>query len=116
MHDVTRFIVDFGEALRESGLTAARALLPDPAKVHERFAPTFRALQAIADGSRDPTLADDPVHHATVAVELALLLESLPPAGELLSLSEPSQPVPAPADSCPCGSGIPFAQCHGAGA
>jgi tetratricopeptide (TPR) repeat protein len=103
----TRFIVVFGQTLRASGPDDARALLPDLADVSDEFAPTLRALQAIAAGSRDAALADDPAHHPTGAVELALLLESLPAAA----------PPPAHltiAAPCPCGSGKPFPLCHGA--
>ncbi len=60
MYDSTRFIDAFGRTLRTSGPDAARALLARLAEVHDWFAPTIRALQAIAAGSRDPALADDP--------------------------------------------------------
>jgi tetratricopeptide (TPR) repeat protein len=80
MEGATRLIAAFGQALRESGPDAARALLPDPTQVPDVFAPTLRALHAISAGSRDPALADDPALYSTNAVELALLLESLPPA------------------------------------
>ena len=76
----TQLIAAFGATLRASGPAAARARLPDPAKVSAEFAPTLRVLHAIADGSRDPALADDPAHHPFNAVELALLLAALPPA------------------------------------
>jgi tetratricopeptide (TPR) repeat protein len=105
----TRFVAAFGQTLRESGPAAARVFLDRTTEIHDQFAPTFRALHAIAAGSRDPALADDPAHHPFNAVERALLLESLPPAA----------PPPAPLGQdapCPCGSGTPFPLCHGADA
>jgi tetratricopeptide (TPR) repeat protein len=80
MNGATRLIAAFGHALRDSGPDAARALLPDPSTVPDQFAPTLCALQNIAAGSRDPALANDPAHAPLSAVEVALLLESLPPA------------------------------------
>ena len=80
MDGPTQLIVSFGQALRTSGPAAARALLPDLTQVPAQFAPALRALQAIAAGSRDPALADGPTLFTTNAVELALLLASLPPA------------------------------------
>jgi tetratricopeptide (TPR) repeat protein len=97
----TRFVARFGEALRTAGPAAARALLPDPADAPARFAPTLLALHAIAAGRRDAALADNPAHHPGGAVELALLLASLPAASP-------------PEVLCPCGSDRPFRACHGA--
>jgi tetratricopeptide (TPR) repeat protein len=102
MNDATRFIALFGQAFRGSGPDAARALLDRLTQVPDWFVPTLRALHAIAAGSRDSAPADDPAHAPMAAVELALLLESLPPAP--LGQDEP----------CPCGSGTPFPLCHGA--
>jgi tetratricopeptide (TPR) repeat protein len=79
MDDVTQFITGFGATLRTAGPDAARALLPEAAEVPDWLAPTYRALQTIAAGSRDPALADDPALHPTHAVELALLLAALSP-------------------------------------
>jgi tetratricopeptide (TPR) repeat protein len=78
MDGITRFVVALGQALRASGSDAARALL-SRVKFASELAPLARALQAIAAGSRDPALADDPALHPTHAVELALLLETAPP-------------------------------------
>jgi tetratricopeptide (TPR) repeat protein len=114
MDSPTRFIAAFGQTLHGSGPDAARALLERIGTFPDEFAPTLRALYAIAAGSRDRTLADDPAHYPMGAVELALLLESLPPA----AATEPAVPPPPPLgqdDPCPCGSGTPFTLCHGAG-
>jgi tetratricopeptide (TPR) repeat protein len=72
-----RLIVAFGQTLRTAGPDAARTLLPDPTRVPDNLVPAIRALQAIAAGSRDPALADEPTLFPMHAVELALLLESL---------------------------------------
>lgn len=77
--DIAQLISSFGRALRTSGPDAARTLLDDLPPAPDEFAPTLRALHAIAAGSRDVALADDPAHHPIVAVELALLFKSLPP-------------------------------------
>lgn len=87
MSGPTRFIASFGHTLRTSDPNAARALLPDLTKVPTQFASTLRALHAIADGSRDLAWTEDPALEATLAVELALLLESLSPA-------DPTSPPP----------------------
>jgi tetratricopeptide (TPR) repeat protein len=100
----TRVLVSFGDTLRASGPNAARATLPDLTNLSAQFAPAVRALHVMAAGSRDRSLAEDPAHHPTVAVELAILLESLPPdALDHALLAD-----------CPCGSGAPFHLCHGA--
>jgi tetratricopeptide (TPR) repeat protein len=76
----TQFIASFGQTLRTSGPDAARALLARLTQVPEQFVPALRALKAFAAGSRDPALADDPAIDPIFAAELALLVESLPPA------------------------------------
>ncbi len=77
--DATRLIVHFGETLLTSGHEAARAILPDVDEVAPAFAPTLRALEAIAAGNHDLDPADDPAYESFDAVELAILLASLPP-------------------------------------
>jgi tetratricopeptide (TPR) repeat protein len=87
MDHPTRVIVSFREALRTSDPAAVRALLLEVTRLPEWFAPAANVLHAIAEGSRDPAVTEDPALEATLAVELALLLESLPPA-------DPTSPPP----------------------
>ncbi len=102
-----QMIAAFGETLLTSGPEAAQELLSEFTEISDEHASSVSALRAIFAGSRDPALAADPSIHPTHAVELALLLESLPPA----------DPPPAhlAADTpCPCKSGLLFHACHGA--
>ncbi len=80
MEGATRFIAAFGQTLRSAGAGAASALLGQLTQVPDEFAPIALALQSIATGNRDPVVATAPTLHPRLAVELALLLESLPPA------------------------------------
>jgi tetratricopeptide (TPR) repeat protein len=105
---LTQLVASFGHTLRVSGPKAALTLLPDITEVPAQLGPIIRALRAIATGSRDYSLADDPAHTPTVVVELALLLESLLPADAA------SLPAVSLNDLCPCSSGAPFPHCHGA--
>jgi tetratricopeptide (TPR) repeat protein len=103
-----RSIAAFGQMLHEAGPDAARALLPEPDNVAPWLVSALRAVHAIAAGNRDPGLAENPAIFSLHAVELALLLESLPP------VDATSAPAEFPIDICPCGSGAPFPLCHGA--
>lgn len=69
--DVTQFLA--------SGQTAEAAALLQELAAEPKAAPLLpflRALQAIAAGSREPSLADDPALHYTMAAEILLLVES----------------------------------------
>lgn len=74
-----RHIAFLGTILREHGPNALRAALPEPAEDPAEEPALLRALYQLASGSRDAALADDPALIPTDAVELRLVLESLPP-------------------------------------
>jgi tetratricopeptide (TPR) repeat protein len=62
-----------GEPAQAANFLQQRAAAPEAAKL----LPFIGALQAVAAGSRDPALADQPELHCTMAAEILLLIESL---------------------------------------
>lgn len=66
-----------GEPAQAASLLQQRAANPDAAWL----LPFIQALQAIVGGSRDPSLADAPGLHFTMAAEIGWLIETLEKAG-----------------------------------
>ena len=66
-----------GDPARAASLLGQFAADPDAAA----HLPFIRALQAIANGSRDRSLADAPDLHHPMAAEILLLIETLEQAG-----------------------------------
>jgi hypothetical protein len=70
------------QALQSAGPAEVQALLTQVAAdpdLPDWLAPFVHALQQICAGSRDPALADNPALDYTMAAEILLLIETLPP-------------------------------------
>ena len=79
MGAATRLVAAVGQALQADGPEAARDQIPGPERFGPAALPLRAALLAVVDGDRAPALADDPDLDPPLAVELSLLLASLPP-------------------------------------
>ena len=83
--DGARLCAALAAALREGNTEAVAqriAALRNTPGLPDYWPPLLSALEAILAGRRDPALAADPALYYRDAVEIRLLLESLPPAGE----------------------------------
>lgn len=77
MDSAARLIWEFGQALRTQGPDVARSIVAQIDSPPDWLRPILHALEDLAAGNRDPSLAADPALEPTNAVELALALAAL---------------------------------------
>ena len=106
MVGLARTIAGFALALRDAGPGAARAFLAkDRTGLPPEHLPVLRALEAIADGGRSPTLADIPSLFPTLAVELSP--SSSNPSASPHPTPRPRPRAPSPAFTAPAAAASP---------